>query len=681
MSSPAWYALRRTLTPWNFDELLDELVVMAPHYKIDEVILKTDTEEFTHGQPPLDWVRAYQPKMFQAKAALERIGVAYSLNPWITVGHCDRGRDARKQLPGLQTAVGPDGTQTAVAASPLCPVWRTHVEQVWTLYAQTQPKVMWIEDDIRTFNHAPIEYGPFDPLVLDRFAQRLGEPVTREQVVAALFQAGPPHPWRALWLDLVGDIMVETVAFLAHLTHRVSPDTCIGLMSSGPRMHAIEGRKWAEFAAALADGRTLYSRPPLGSYSEASLRGLYYSADSINLSRSVLPGDTVEQTEVENVPFTRYADSINFTFAKIAVSFACGVHGVTLNLFDHCGTPMQREPHFGRMLGERKAMLNALAAVAQQPGRMRGVGLLHHDRASIVKHLEPSATWRNLIEDGEPLAQALGSLGVATTYEPENVTAVSGQVLRAFDNQTIHSMLSDGRGLFLDGVAARVLVERGFGKLIGLTDVAPAIPTFDRGPRSAEELIHPDFAGQPGKYLTTTMPDLMLVGRFCPFSPAPGAMITSRLVDPDNQPIEPAMIAYKNERGGRVVVHGWEYESVVGSGFFGTFRREQIHAAVRWLSADAPTLLVDGDGVYPLVIRKDLHDGRILLVLFNLSLDAWPSVHFRLAAAATRGQVQQLDRRGAWQTVDATITTTGQLHDVALQTRVTFDEPLCLLLA
>ena len=44
----AWYSLRRTLPPWRFGETLADLLELAPRFGIDEVIVKIDTEEFSH---------------------------------------------------------------------------------------------------------------------------------------------------------------------------------------------------------------------------------------------------------------------------------------------------------------------------------------------------------------------------------------------------------------------------------------------------------------------------------------------------------------------------------------------------------------------------------------------------------------------------------------------------------
>ena len=45
------YALRRSLPVHRFDELLAELVEVAPRYRLDEVIVMVEAEELFPGQP------------------------------------------------------------------------------------------------------------------------------------------------------------------------------------------------------------------------------------------------------------------------------------------------------------------------------------------------------------------------------------------------------------------------------------------------------------------------------------------------------------------------------------------------------------------------------------------------------------------------------------------------------
>lgn len=641
----AWYALRRTLPTWSFEENLRELVEVLPRYRVDEVIVKVDTEEFTHGQPPLAWVRRYQPPLFRVKEAMDRLGIVYSINPWITVGHCDRGRDAVAQLPGLQPVVGHDGAQCTCCACPLSQVWRDNTEVVWTLYARTEPHVIWVEDDIRTFNHAPARYGCFCGEHLRRFGERVGQEVTREELVTALLKPGRPHPWRARFLDLQAELMVETVAFLTDVVHRVSPQTSLGLMSSGPRTHALEGRRWTEFSAALAGGRPLYSRPPMGNYSEGSLRGFYYSHDSIKLTRRCMPPGTIEQTEVENVPFTRYSKSAAFTFVEMAISFAYGSHGVTMNLFDHAGTPMEAEPAFGEALAGRKPFLEALAGRAQQPGTYRGVRLLFDPKESYVKRLARGADYGQLAADGYATMGMLETHGLPTTYEDEAVAATSGQQLRACSDEELRRLLANG--LLLDAVAAQVVCERGMAEHLGLRSIAPPKCIDELGVFSAEEYFNPEFGGADRTYLTLTLPGLGGRPRLSQIEPRQGIQVISRVVDPDARRHHPCMFAYENRLGGRVVVHLLDLASAYGVAFNHPFRAAQLQAAVRWLGRGKVPVIARG-GVFPLALRKDCGD-QTLLGLFNLSLDPWPSVEFELADDRRVDRMEVLSVGGRWQ--------------------------------
>lgn len=643
----AWYSLRRTLPPWRFQETLEELCRLAPQFKIDEVIVKIDTEEFSHGHPSLEWAAAYQEKLFEVRRRLEELGIVYSLNPWITAGHADRGRDDRDRLPGLECMVGDDGSETHHCACFLSPVWREHTRKLWTIYAQTHPHIMWVEDDIRTFNHEPVRFGCFCPRHMKLFSERVGREVSREELVRAILQPGRPHPWRAEYLRMQQEVMIETVAFLAKVTHEVSPETCMGLMSSGPRQHCVEGRDWKRLAEALADHRPLYSRPPMANYCEESMRGFYYSQDSIKLTRHALPEGVIEQTECESVPFTRFSKSVTFTFLEIAVSMAYGSSGVTLNLFDHAGTPMQDEIHYGTMLAEKKPFLNELARVANRPGRYRGVKLLHRDEFSMRKVLPAGASYQDLAEDGFPMMSALESMGIPTTYEESGILALSGQSARMLSDEELREWLT--RGVLLDGVAAGILLERGFGAEIGLKRIAPpAVRVQLPWVVSAEEFHNVEFGGAPRKYLTATLPFLSADGRICPLEAAEGAQVISSWVDPDTNRTSPAMIAFENAGGGRVIVHGMEYQSCCGVAFCHPFRREQLQSAIRYLGKGSEAMLFQCDGAYPLAWRRDMADSTVI-GCFNLNLDAWPECSFDLGWQGAVPRVRVLTASGNWE--------------------------------
>lgn len=644
--SAVWYALRRTLPPWRFEENLAEVVRELPRCGVDELIVKVDTEEFNHGQPPYEWVKAYQKSLFRTSEAMAKLGIVFSINPWITLCHSDRGRDSRKHLPGLRTMVGHDGAECKTCACPLSEVWRENTACVWRLYAETKPHVIWVEDDIRTFNHQPVKFGCFCPEHMKRFSKRIGRKVTREELVAAILRSGKPHPWRRKFLDVQAEIMIDTVGFLARTVHSVSPETCMGLMSSGPHTHALEGRRWKEFAEALADGRPLYSRPPLGSYSETSLRGLYYSQHSIKLTRDRLPAGTIAVTEVENVPFTQYSKSHLFTFLQMAVSSAYGARGATMNLYDHCGTPMALDAGMGRMLAEKKPFLNALAKRCGTDGAYRGVRLLFDEKASYHKRLPKGAEYAALRGNGTEWMGALEEHGIPTTYDSSSVTAVSGQVLRGIPDGEIRELLSGG--LLLDAVAAGVLVERGFAREIGLKNISAPRNIDEFGPPGPEEFFNPKFGGAEKTFITTRLSGAHGRPHVAVMGPARGAEVISRIVDPDARPCYPCMTAFENRLGGRVVVHAFDLEDMFCLAYCHPFRARQLQGVVRWLARGKPPLMVRvRGGAHPLAFRKDCGDYTVL-GFFNLTLDAWDSVELELAERRMPRRLERLAPAGRW---------------------------------
>ena len=676
----AWYALRRTLPLNKLDELLEELIEFLPGYKVDELIVKIDTEEFWHGQPTVKMAEEYLPGLLKIKQAMKKLNIVYSLNPWITVGHGDYGRNDTTNFPDMQMMVGHDGVRSKSCACPLCDIWRHNVAEVWSIYASTKPKVMWLEDDLRTFNHKPVRLSCFCEKHMRLLSERTGSEIKRSELVNKIFAPGKAHPWRIAYFELQRDVMNSTVEFLRQIVHEVSPETHIGIMSSGPENHCAEGREWKSFKQALSNGKTIYSRTPLGSYQENNLRGIYYSAKSIKLTRHCFGRkNIVEQTEVENVPFSLYSKSSTFTFLQLAISFAYACDGVTMNLFNHLGAPMQLTPSYGKMLGKKKDFLSALKRKTILDGRYRGVQILFHEKSGNQKILKDE----EFLATGNitPAHDLLESLGIATTFLDESVKITFGQTLRAFSDEEIKSMLK--KSLFIDAVAAKILFKRGFGAEIGLEKISEPRPIYYDGARSAEEYFNEDFGGKAKCFTpfraTSAEPYLSTVKL------DNNAQVISYLVDPDEIRHEEAFYVFKNSMGGRIAVslydmgNAWELSQ---KAFCFPYRRQMLRNVIKYLSNNKTPLTGIVDGAYPLVLRKDIDNEGILLGCFNLSLDDYPCIDFEMADIEqfSPGNILKLRSNGTW--TEAKKAKFEQSEKNALKVhysgKIKFSEPLFL---
>jgi hypothetical protein len=640
-----WFAMRRTLAPHAFRQNLDELVAAAKPVGIDEVIVIVDPEELNHGHTPVDWIDRQLPLLHELRDELHAVGIAYSVNPWTTLSHGDRGRPP---LPGIRTMVGHNGSRSIQSPCPLDEPWRAYMREAWTRFASTRPRVLWVEDDIRFSNHHPVHFGCFCEEHLRRFSEAIGQPVSRKELVGALLQPGEPHPWRALWLGMQRDIGTELAGVLGTLVRDVSPDTLLGLMSSGARTHAADNRDWKSVAEALGSGRPIVSRPTMGCYDEAwaKPRDLIFSKDSILLTRHVLPPGIPDLTEVEGVHFSPYAQSRRMLGLKIGISFACGARGATLNSFDHLGNPMADDPGVLETFTTLKPIARSLGS--SSAGTFAGVRLFFADDAAEERHLRPGDDYHALTHHGVEAVEMFETHGIATTYDPSPVAALTGQSARSVSDGDITSLL--GAGLFLDGEAAAILADRGFSPDLGLASIAAAITINDPrvSPCGAERWEGGN--GEPGGLLSTLLPNFSHNARIHPIVPAAGARTTAELLDNDLRPRLPAMTAFENKHGGRVVCHAWEFASAWGDGFKGTLRARQLQWAVRWLARDAPPLITSGGPLALGLLRRtpELH----LLSAFNLSYDPWPMVRWEFACDTWPGEIRRLANNGTWQPAD-----------------------------
>jgi hypothetical protein len=664
-----WYALRRTLVPWDFERQLKDLLDSSDKFQIDEVIIVIDTEEFSHGHPSREWVDEYQKMLFTIRESLLENGIVYSLNPWITVGHNDRGRDMRARFPEMRMMVGHRGEKAKAQPCPMDPVWRNHIEYIWGKYAETRPHLIWVDDDIRTFNHEPVDYGCFCDEHLRMFNEKTGVNIGREELVDAIFREGPPHPWREEWLMLQREVMLDTLNFIRNTVQSISPETRMGLMSSGPENHVLDGRDWEKTCRIFSGNNPLYSRAPLGNYWEESLRGFYYTARQVRATRACIPENAVEQAEVENWWFSGYSKSISFTRAQIGISLLLGSDGLTLNLFDHLGGLLSDYMDFGNMLRESKPFFNGLTERCRGKAPCGGIRILHHDNSAMKKHLNSGNPGLNvpdamvLAEDGHYWDSFLESLGFSTTWDtPENnsgITAVSGQVLRAFGDEEIKELLSEG--LILDLSALEVLSERGFAEYTGvkLLEVKPRNSWKNL---SAEEWNNPEYAGKSGCYLTMTLPFLASspdIGEVI----SSGADVISRLVDIERNPISPFLTFYRNTLGGRIAVFPIRLGAEHGS-LLNPLRKEQFSFLLDRLSEGKTALEVQPvDGVYPLPVSREWKDHTITAA-YNLSLDTWNAVIFNLYSGnRILKRMEILNSRGEWEPFQAdTVSTDGRLE-------------------
>ena len=624
---PARYHLRFQIHP-SADTVADAsaLARFCASASVDEVVLLLNAEELygghSHGADEDAWFETAA----QARAVLLDAGIEVSLNPWVTVGHADRGR---RDALGFAPMVSPTGETAAAQASFACPRWRRWVAGHYGRFAELGFRVLWIEDDFRYQNHAPLHWGGgFEPLMLERLAELIGELPTREQLVAAVTAPGPPHPWRAQLQQVWRTAQLEVARLLADtVAERSGGRSQLGLMSSWLDTTSIEGRDWpALFEALAVDGRVSH-RPHFAPYTDAPGRELSFSVWTLELQRALRPASVGCEPEIENWPHTSWSKADTQTWSELVAAQLAGSDALLLNVHPMHAKRADRYPRVGELLLRSRPALDWIAE--RQPRDLVSEGVYVPFEQDAAAHVHARSPDLEALAAGPgPAADYLLRLGVPITARPAPVAVLFGQLARAVPEPELRRLLAGG--LLLDGTAASVLVERGLGELVGLAE-APLVgreePTAD-GPYAAEEVLESDDPGALGMLLSVNVQPAL-----ARLEPVAGARRWTRVVTARGDHWGAGRFGFVNALGGRVaVLAATDAEQLPGS----DDGRRLLHAMVRFLEGAEPRLPLVSGGPH-LIPQLSLVDGVRRLAVANGSADpARVRVDLPLAPARPR---------------------------------------------
>jgi len=574
----ARYTLRLQIDHRHPPEIIEkELLSVVRGGMVDEVMLMIFLNEYYNGHETLAEISTWLELLRPWKKLLEREGLKVSLNPGHTIGQTDRGRRLKPDQ-DWQTMVDWKGQQAQAVVCPLDPGWRTYYSETLRLFAVEGYRVIWLEDDLRLANHSPLDWGGcFCPLHVVEFNRRAATSADRNEIVEKLLQPGTPHPWRAIWLDMWDETQT---AMVDEWRQVVEPYGCrLGLMSSGPEMHAMEGRHWSRWWEALAGDNPPIHRPHFTGYGDMLGSQLPGTITMMDLNHTVIPPGTEFGPEIENSPHG-WSKSYRQTAAVMMVAQVFGAECLNISLFDYPGNLPSDDPGPISFLSEWKPTLNWLSGLFPPDLASQGIGCPWSEEMAYQRHTTTGKQWMELHTPTGGWPNWLGGFGHAfQIHKSEYINALSGGLAWAFNDEEIRWMLQ--RGLLLDGPATAVLVERGFSHWLGV-DKTHFITQND-ALYVVEETTDPDFSLRVGALISVN--DRSCSKRLLQGELMTGARIVSILRDPKSSQVGHGVIIYENELGGRVAVCPWDVNTPE---FYGgqrnVQRAAQINALVRYLS-------------------------------------------------------------------------------------------------
>lgn len=646
----ATYILRYMLPrPPYTDETLSEkrlreLIDFCHRTNVDAVMLFVALRPYFYyicdnTEHSVAWAREYH----RVARILREEGLSYQLNFQNTIGSVPYGADFSKEF-NWEFIVNQYGQESTGIACPAGKRFREQMGRQLRAFAETQPDVMWIDDDFSFFNHGLTDHGPdfycFCDEHLRRFSERSGFNITLEELLHALTQEGSPTKTRTLWLDFLRNELNDNARWVEQEIHSVSPNTRVAQMTSGSDSHAIEGRNWREYLQTLSGGLRPATRPTFGAYNETTPYQMVYSHLTLDRMltdvRSQLPEAYDACPEIESTRFTTWSKSKAATRYQLILGQLEGCRGITLSLYDLEGSPLSEEPAYEALLTEEKSRLDSLAKLRLDAWTRHGVKLLTDPALAAKTELPEKATMRNLSGGTRTWDKVLSLLGMPVCYETpasltkDDVVALDGATAWMPSDVELRQILSGG--VLLDGEAVRILEQRGFGEWIGVS----------AGELSNCGTMSEVFCGElePG-IRGRMMPQRMLSNRWRILTPNHGARVDTELVEPLGTR-KPGTVCYENTLGGRVCVYAGIGD--LSEAFENHVRIRWLNTLLGYLSRNRFPLLNSASQRMLTLLRS--HGDEMLLAFANLWTD--PLTHLSCRIRKTVQEIERLAPDGAW---------------------------------
>lgn len=577
----------------------------------DEVWFATD-----YSFPPLAVHQDHARLMAEAAAQVRAEGIGASLQISNTLGHGEylKFLDFR----GLANPmIGCDGTVAPYCSCPRAPEFHAYLDAFTRAYCAWQPDRLWIDDDLRMHNHAPVDFGCFCDRCLAEFVEGTDRAWTREDLVKAINEDND-FAMRAAWLQFCRDSAAGVAKTVGRAAIAAAPECQLGFQHCDQSSGGYNGPDWHHVFRVLADisGKPPGSRPGGGFYNDHRPREMICKALMTGLQNARLPDYVgLISYECENLPGSVIGKSAHGTAVESTLAIAQGCNSLS---FTHLMFPHESAWHETMMIELEAWRPFWERCIAANTGtRNTGVEVVF-SRQNALRRLNPNErrfAWASMVP--ETIASA-AVLGLPLCWDERAPAAwLTAPAAYGVDETELRLLLA--RGLLVGGEAVEILEQRGLANVLGLrfTPISHAFSDL----RITDDELNGAFAGQTlvcGGFMFGTPRSVEVIGG--------KARCLSRYVHNDGTQADVEAVAVEHADGGRLVVFGWG----VGNATVTTSRRHQILAAANWVSRNRLPAWLETACQVVLFPRCDAQGQVETIFLLNVSLDHTPQLKLKL---------------------------------------------------
>ncbi|MBE5749448.1 MAG: hypothetical protein E7340_05635 [Clostridiales bacterium] len=597
----------------------DELLSFCKENKVGAVIFYVALDPNFYYMPDTpEYAKSWRDQMLPYIKEIKKHGISYQLNFQNLLGATTAGVDFRYKY-DWEHLVDQHGNQSACG----CPIgekFRAKSSERLKVWAETDPDVIWIDDDIRLHGHGNpqlyngnyIDHYCFCDNHLALFNKKYGVNYDRESLIKEILQKGQPTFARKAYLEFLSETMADTAKWIYETVHDVNPRIKIALMTSAPDSHSAEGRDWGKFLSALGGGDTVMLRPTFGPYQEGNPKDFTSCYSLLSQMRAhvreTFDGCAEFCPEVENTRFTVYAKSRAATSFQLALAAFTGCKDITLSLYDLEGCALSDEPNYGKMLKDEKEFLNKLRSLNLDEFSEYGVVIPTTGKGGYRYSANDGATYSHLRGGERYIHSYLLKVGVPCAFKNvdeldcKGVVALDAYTANILTDTELKTVLSGG--VLIDAGGAEKLIERGYCEYIGINKVSV------QSSNAQSEIINA-FSRADGTNIK--VPSRAPAGCWYSAKLCEKAEVLSEFMSPEGKK-SAGFVSYKNALGGKVITYlckgNW------GDGFYTHYRVKLLKDLLKNLGLKNR---IDGV-VYSLFAVKKLGEKEYYLVT-NLSAD------------------------------------------------------------
>ncbi|MQS75427.1 hypothetical protein [Companilactobacillus halodurans] len=475
--NPYRYTLRLAIDKNIYDaDKKQKLIDFVKKAHISDVAFFLNQEELSDTHITLDKAKELIKNVDEISQPIKELGITVSLNPWTTLNHSDRGIPLKKEL-DIKPMVNYQGVKSLSMACPGYAGFGEYISKIYAIWASIKPHELWLEDDFRHYKNAPFALGCFCEDHMKRYNDALGTNLSRQEFVDLMFKGGE-NKYRNAYLKVAREEILQVAHLIEQRVHEVSPETTLGLMSSWPEVHALEGRDWQKLLDELSGPDTpAVSRPHLPAYNEVSPQ--QYARDfekyTVATRTEIGPRHKI-YPEMESFLYSPYAKSNKFTQFQLDTTSLVHANGVLLNMFSMMGDGINQTYHYDSLLNSDKEFLDFLNEFGIDLENRCGI-VIPMNQDVVKAKVDTTDTLEGLMASQTQWLELLSTMGFAMKpinfidQEIKNKTvAVTGNFLNTLANEQIEQLFKRNF-ILLDGDAVEVLNECHLLKLINARSI------------------------------------------------------------------------------------------------------------------------------------------------------------------------------------------------------------------